>query len=159
MSDNATSGPQAPPQDYLTAGNLGVVEQQVGEISSAHLNGPLQLPSRPPINATSQFLDLALDPWYPSTSQPTRRDAEYVDYRHTDWGSTLPSTMGSFDRDYVINGLAHGYDQPNSKPAILDRRYPEGLPQRFQFLFNQSDPTVAIPSYTRSCPDMRNNVE
>lgn len=159
MSDNATSGPQAPPQDYLTAGNLDAVEQQVGEISSAHLNGPLQLPSRPPINATSQFLDLALDPWYPSTSQPTRRDAEYVDYRQTDCGSTLPSTMGSFDTDCVIKGLAHGYDQPNSRLAIPDRRYPEGLPQRFQFLFNQSDPTVAVPSYARSYSDMANNVE
>jgi hypothetical protein len=159
MSDNATSGPRAPPQDYLTAGNLDAVEQQVGEISSAHLNGPLQLPSRPPTNATSQFLDLALDPWYPSTSQSTRRDAEYVDYRQTDCGNTLLSSMGPFGTDYVIKGLAHGYDQPNSGPTIPDRRYPEGLPQRFQFLFNQSDSTVAIPSYARSCPDMANNVE
>jgi len=151
--------PQAPPQDYLTAGNLGVVEQQVDEISSAHLNGPLQLPSGPPINATSQFLGLALDPWYTSTSQSTRRDAGYVDYRQTDCGSTLLSTMGPFGTDYVIKGLAHGYDQPNSRPAIPDRRYPEGLSQRFQFLFNQSDPTVAIPSYARSCPNMANNVE
>ena len=133
-------------QCYLTAGNLGVIKQQVDQTSSPYPNSVSQPSSRPSIDAISQYLDPTFDPCHTLASYPTPRVGERVDYQQIDGSGGVPYGISSSDAHNSTNGPTHGYNQPNSRPVIPNLPYGyEGLSLEYQYPLDEADTTAAIP--------------
>ena len=133
-------------QCYPTAGNLGVIKQQVDQTSDPYPNSVSQPSSRPSINAVSQYLDPTFDPCHTLASYPTPRVGERVDYQQTDVSGGLPYGISSSGAHQSTNEPTHGYNQPNSRPVIHNLPYGyEGLPGEYQYPLDEADTTAGIP--------------
>ena len=153
-----SSGPTLEGQCYPTAGDLGVVKQQVGQTFDPYPNSVSQTSSRPSINAVSQYLNLTFDPSHTLVSYLTPRIGERVDYQQTDVSGGLPYGISSSGAHHLTNEPTHGYNQPNSIPVVHNLPYGyEGHPREYQYPLDEADTSAGIPLDPLKGPDVINH--
>lgn len=129
-------------QCYLTAGDLGVIKQQVDQTSGLYPNSVSQPSSRPSINANPQHLDPTFEPC------------------QTDVSGGVPYGISSSDAHHSTNGPTHGYNRPNSRPVIPNLPYGyEGLSREYQYPLDEADTTAGIPRDPLKGLDVTNHAD